>query len=544
MRGKKIASIIALVVVFILILSFHSISNIKGLITPPSSLWGRSTNLAITPYSKQPVITKTDSAINVLLADENNFINVSIDDNSHKVTKNTISIDGSQLKKIVKYQQVDDFLFWTENSSLFMTNLSLPNEIKEKIKIQDQVTDFKALKTEKGIQIFTSFDKGLRSYLIVQGQAVQQGSDYAFNNAKYISAIEDNSGVLHVVANAQQKSLSYLVNYFTFADNNWQLKGTSTQTLLTAEESIDKVEIGLDNSQVYLFYELGKWDRFGISSKIYYSHFQLSDTYTKELIFDKLVLDPKENWTDGYFGNIDCADQQTDTMNAAMVRDTQNIKGEGGFKTIEISFKDGQIVDQIDVTGYEKWLKNIAFSKIQDGRYAAVILKVASEFKYEVWYTETGETYTNYANKPHMQDYLFGISNNLGSYINGSFLILLRLLICIPPIIWLIFVEFVEWKKMLAKPKLNFSIALIIYLGIKLFQIKSFYQDAFVILMPSALTFTGAGYFYAVLTTIVSLLLTYLITKWNEEMPVLMSFTIFMFIDIVIYCLLYSPYVL
>lgn len=542
MKKSTIKAIIYSVLVFLMILSFHSYNNLILITNPPSDEWGRDIHIDISPYKKSVSIEMDEYIAEVFTAKEDRFVKTVVNRKEGRViNKEDIIIEDASLNKLVKYQACGQYIFWTENYTLFISSREQGGDYNKKNEILENVIDFTVLSKDNGIFLIAAFNQGLRVYRIDENGINICGEDYYFENPLRVSVSLDDKGVLHIASINKKSPIEREIIYLRFIDENWNLMRRKVEDIGSITEGIGNLEIGLDKDYAYIFYETNLWDKFGQSSKTWYTAFEFNNVNNIEMNF-RMLLPDMEGYKESIFvSELKCDDYQMEELKVLYIKNDYDGVADG-FRICSASFSKGEILRNVKVTKIIPWIKKISLDCYND-EYGVVFLQAAGEFKNEVWYTESGTLYKEAVKKGRADDYIRAIEDAISPYISGIVIALIKALIFLPALFWLIVVEVFEVKKFLRKPKLNYSIAMSIYMVIKIISADFYYTGMSHYLIPDILSFPGMKYVMMILISAIAYYITKEYKKSRLDMHIIAEFLLFMLYDLLITVFLYGPYI-
>lgn len=543
-RNKKylIMFIISLCLVFMAIVTLHSYYNLKDITMAPSEKWGRSTSLVTAElYKKKPSILINDKYTDILAANKNNFTSIKIDRKTREVSYETLSIKGVESYKVQQFEWDTKNIYFIEDNKLYFAAKNPSGGYSAKVKIADDVTDFDILGVEGTTAITASTKNGITLYKQDKEAFVQQGEVYSISKLNSISSVIDNKGIIHVAAFAETNSIEFPIYYLTFTQNKWTMLGTKIEKSLTASWGINNIDIGIDDTDVYIFYEMAKWDQYGLSAKIYYSVAPLYSGNV-DLSFNRMYLTKEDESNQMFFLNEpNTIKTQSNELKLSVVKDSFDKRYSYGLSSYIVTMDNGQIKDFTRATRNQRLLTNTVFANYQ-GDEIFVYLDAAGGFNYEAFYTETGKDYILNAAKPTRDDYQVAIMNTIPGYVSTFILAIIKFTIYFPAILWFMMIEFFEIRSLRERPRLSYTIGILIYLAVKLISFGTYYTPLSISQMPAILNFAGAKYVFAVGIAFLALLIQKLLKKYNPEMNLILEYIIFAIIDIQITNLLFATY--
>lgn len=543
MKRRKYMPIIYTIIVVLIIFSFHTYQNLKAITSSPSEKWARELYIDKSPYKKQVDIGINGDTIWVLAAKEDRFTKTILEKHNASIKEvHDIIIPGSQLNKLVKYQSAGSYIFWTENYELYMSKEQADGSYEEKSLVSENVRDFNVIDYNGQRFVALACDMGLRYYRIDEQGLTGLGDIYAFEKPIYVSMAVDDSGIFHTVAIRELSPMEKEIIYLHFFKDEWLLKAEKVENAQVSNESIGNLEIGLDNDYAYIFYENNVWNNAGQTAKTQYATVPLSADKQIEMKFKPLRSLGRENQTDEYISEVRCPDKKQDELTAVFIEDYYD-EASDGFRILNVSFNDGAISSQLPSTKTLDFIKGINITKDEEDE-ALVFLRAAGEFKYDIWFTESGEEYAAVMERPARQDYITAMVTSISPFISGPVIAIIRAFMFLPAILWLIIVEFFEIKKFVYNPKLNYLVAMVIYMIIKLATVNVYYTGLAYYMIPGFMKPAIVKYSIMVLISAVAYLLAKSWKKNSADFHVIPEFLLFMLYDLLITIFLYGPYII
>ncbi|MDF2521478.1 MAG: hypothetical protein K0R84_2106, partial [Clostridia bacterium] len=403
--------------------------------------------------------------------------------------------------------------------------------------------DFSLLQIEGKPALIAASQNGIAIHKQADSGFAKVGETYGIGSLNGISAMIDNKGVIHVAAFSEVNSIEFPIYYITYEQNKWELKGSKVEKSLSESWGINNVEIALDDTDTYIFYEMVKWDQRGISAKTLYTVIPL-DSENTELNFSRLYLSKAdESNSNSYLNEPRTLKVQANEIKLTVVKDTYDKRYGSGFSGYIVTMDKGQIEEITRTTLNQRFITNSTYVNYK-GDDIMVYLDAAGSFNYEAFYTETGKSYAENAAKATKDDYLTALMNTLPAYVGTLLLSIVKFLVYFPAILWFLMIEFFEIKNLKERPRLTFVIGIIIYIVIKLIAFGTYYTPLSISQLPPIMSFSGAYYFYAVGIALLSLAIQKLLKKHNPEMNIVLEYIIFAIIDIQITNMLYAAYLL
>lgn len=537
-----IAFILSLCLFFAMIVSVHSYYNLKSIIAPVSDAWGRTTSLGAKDlFKKQPSIIVNERYTDVLTANKVNFTHIRIDRLTRETTNATINLKDVESYRVQKFEWDVNNIYFIESNSLYFTTKNPAGGYSAKIKITDEVKDFDLLNTKGEVILAVAENDGVILYRLTEKGFLQYGTKFKIDKISNVAAIQDNKGIIHIAAYAEVNTTDFPVYYITLQDEKWSLIGSVIERSMSESWSINGIDIGIDDTDAYIFYEMVKWDKFGSSAK---THNAVVPLYSDnvDLKFNPFYLEEEDaKSSDSYMNEPRVIKDQTNQVKLTVVKDTYDKKYAYGFSGYYVTMDNGKVTSVTRATKNQRLTTNTA-NGYYNGDSVFINLDAAGGFNYEAFYTETGRAYYENAIKPTKEDISIAIMDTIPSYVSTFIISFIKLTLYFPVMLWFLVIEFFEIKKLKDRPKLTYSIGFILYLIMKMATFGTYYTAMSISQMPPFLTFTGAKYFYAVLIAIIALLIQKLLKKHNPDMHLITEFIIFALIDIEFTNLIYAIY--
>jgi hypothetical protein len=527
---------------FAAIVSLHSYYNLQRIIQPASDLWARTTSLgAADLFKKQPSVIVNDKYTDVLTANKSNFTHMRIDRMTRETTTETINLKEVESYKVQKFDWDEDNIYFIESNNLYFVTKNPDGGYSAKTKIEEEVKDFDIVNSKEEVILAAAQNDGIVLYRLTSNGFQKYGTKYNIDKISNIAVVKDNKGIIHIAAYAEVSAIDFPVYYLTLQDENWHLLGTVTERSMSESWSINDIDIGIDDTDAYIFYEMVKWDKFGSSAK---THSAIVPLYTSkvDLKFNRFYISQEDaKNSDAYLSEPQVVKEQDNKLRLTLVKDTYDKKYGSGFSGYYVTMDQGKVVEASRVTKNHRLISNTA-NRYFNGDGIFIFLDAAGGFNYEAFYTETGRAYYENSVKPTKDDMYVAVIDTIPGYVSTIIVSFIKLTLYFPVILWFLVIEFFEINKLRNKPKLTYTIGFILYLIMKVATFGTYYTALSVSQMPPMLAFTGAKYFYAVSFAFLALLIQKLLKKHNSEMHLITEFIIFALIDIEFTNLLYATY--
>ncbi|OGO77645.1 MAG: hypothetical protein A2Y23_11940 [Clostridiales bacterium GWB2_37_7] len=537
-----IAFILSLCIFFAAIISLHSYYNLQGIIQAPSDTWGRSTTLEVEDlFKKQPSIRISDKYVDVLLANKSNFTQVTMDRETRAVKSKLIELNSVESYRIQKFEWDHNNIYFTERNSLYFAPKNSTGEFYETIKISDEVSDFEIIGTNEGVLIVAAQKDGIVLYRQIGSSFELQEDIFKLEKIKGLSAVQDQKGVIHIAAFTEVNSIEFPVYYITMENNKFNLIGNVIEKSLSSSWRMSNIELGIDDTDVYIFYEMIKRDKFGIGSKIYNASQPLYSDKV-DLSFSRFYLTEEDAKNpNSFLSEVRIMKSQEDNIKLTVVKDTYDKKNADGFSGYYVTMDNNAVASIKRITRNQALVVD-SVSGNYKGDNIFVYLNAAGGFNYEAFYAESGKKYYENSLEPTRDDYLTALMETVPGYVNSLVVTLIKFTVYFPVLIWFLIIEFFEIKRLKDRQRLSFSIGFIIFLMIKVATFSTYYTDLSISQMPPLLVFNGAKYFFSLGIAVIALLIQRLLKKHNPEMNLIVEIIVFSMIDVQFTNLLYTTY--
>lgn len=536
-----IAFILSLCLVFAGIVCFHSYYNVNSIIQAPSEQWGRTTSLGPSDlYKKQPSVLVNDDFTEILAANKTDFTTMKIDRQTRATSFETFKIKGVEPYKVKQFEWDQNNIYFTEDNNLYFVSKNPAGGYSAKVKIADGVTDFDLLQMQGKPTIAAATSTGVGIYVSDQGAFKQAGPIYKIDKLYAISAVQDNNGVIHVATFAED-GYEFPMYYLTFGQNQWSLVASKVEKSLSASWGIDDIELGLDDTDAYIFYQMTKWDQYGQSAKTLFTVVPIN-TQNAALNFENLYLTEADvNNSNLYLSEPYTLKTQGKELKFTITRDSADKKYGYGFSSYLVTMDQGKITNLTRATNNTRLITHTVYENYK-GDDILIFLDAAGGFNYEAFYTETGKDYVANAARPTAEDYKIAMMETIPGYVSTFIPIIIKFTIYFPVILWFVIAEAFEIRRLKQHPKMTYNVGLLLYLGMKLITFGTYYTPLSISQMPPMLTIKGAYFIYAIGIAVLSMLITKLFRKHSPDMSMVKEFIIFALIDIEVTNLFFATY--
>lgn len=537
-----IAFILSLCLFFAVIISIHSYYNLKSITEPASDKWARSTPLGAKDlYKKQPSIIVSERYTDILTANKSNFTHMRIDRTTRETTSETVNLKGVESYKVQKFEWDENNIYFIESNSLYFVTKNPAGGYSAKIKIADEVKDFDLINSKDEVVLAAAQNDGVVLYRLTDDVFQQYGTKFIIDKISDLAAVQDKKGIIHIAAYAETSAVDFPIYYIALQDEKWSLIGNVIEKLMSESWSINNIDIGIDDTDAYIFYEMVKWDKFGSTAK---THNAVVPLYSDKVDFKFnrfYISEADAKNIDSYLNEPRVIKDQSNQVKLTIIKDSYDKKYANGFSGYFVTMDNGKVVSTVRATKNQRLISNTA-NGYYNGDNMFVFLDAAGGFNYEAFYTETGNNYYENAAKPTKEDVSIAIMDTIPGYVSTIIISFIKLSLYFPVILWFLIIEFFEIRKLKNRQKLTYSIGFILYLIMKLATFGTYYTAISIPQMPPFLTFTGAQYFYAVLIAVIAFFIQKLLKKHNPEMHLIVEFIVFALIDIEYTNLLFAMY--
>ena len=324
-------------------------------------------------------------------------------------------------------------------------------------------------------------------------------------------------------------------------NNKFNLIGNVIEKSLSSSWRMSNIELGIDDTDVYIFYEMIKRDKFGIGSKIYNASQPLYSDKV-DLSFSRFYLTEEDAKNpNSFLSEVRIMKSQEDNIKLTVVKDTYDKKNADGFSGYYVTMDNNAVASIKRITRNQALVVD-SVSGNYKGDNIFVYLNAAGGFNYEAFYAESGKKYYENSLEPTRDDYLTALMETVPGYVNSLVVTLIKFTVYFPVLIWFLIIEFFEIKRLKDRQRLSFSIGFIIFLMIKVATFSTYYTDLSISQMPPLLVFNGAKYFFSLGIAVIALLIQRLLKKHNPEMNLIVEIIVFSMIDVQFTNLLYTTY--
>ncbi len=537
----KIQPILLILMVLFMISTFHSYFNLQESLKGPSEDWARGISIKEKiPHKQSPAAFLTEESAELLIINGSQLEHASVNRNTAEITSKIVVIGNINPEKITKLYWNDAYVFWTENFDMYYSAKAKDGGYSNKVLLEQNVKNFDVVDYEEGCYLITVGENLLTLYRPNNSEIAKESS-FVFQKAKDVSVVLSNNKELHIAAVSSDNDIHYNIKYLVYKNADWSLITEKIETYLSGTWKISDIELGIDDTDAYIFYQLGKWDNRGMAASIKMTVVPLNKTGS-EMSFNYFYASTaEENKGTPFAIEPKCSKLQASKLSLAVVKDTVDVRRNDMYTVYAVVMDNGKVEKVQKSVKDMDWISNLRVYEDGQGK-ALTYLGSAGKGEAEVLYSDSSVAFRNGVSKATSKDYFYAFLNAIPGYVTSSLIGMIKVMLFLPAMLWIIAVEFFEIRSLRKKPKLVNAIALGIYTIIKLFNAQSYYTSLSVLVMPSVLKFTGAPYIISLATIFVSLLIARLFSRANKEISHLVEFLIFAFTDIIITTLIYTTY--
>lgn len=490
MKRHKYSALLLFITVLLAIVCFHSGMNLKERVAPPSEMWGRHISLGITNFKKTPgVFTEGKNTI-VVFPDEKSFQRVEIDGKGFISDRRTIDIKDYIPARLVKYQIGAGKLFWTENYDLCYVDLESSPLIKQKL--LSGILDFQLLENGSEIAIAASAKNSISLYDFSGNGLLKTRAEAQVKDITYINAAKDRNGYIYVAGVSRINPSEYELRLMSCDSSSDSLveriEPVIIENLTTTREgsnSVNNLELGFDNRDIYLFYEIGKASSQGMVARTYMGRFPKASGRVEKLNFERLKLDSSNEKEETYISSLKCLQGDSDKLSMVMTTPIRTSVSREGSELVYLVMEDGNITFKRIASNTGQWNSFTTINKLGD-QYIATFLQAIGGTSYIVNLTSTDEDYKTNINRTTMNDIKLSVMDTVGAYVFSFFAIFINLLTVSFILLWPIAVDFFEWRFFFNNPLVTFRIGALAETFLMYFSIARIYRN------QEALTFMPA----------------------------------------------------
>ncbi len=547
MKRYKYSPLLLFIVVLLSIICFHSGMNLKERIAPPSEMWGRHISLGITDYKKTPGIYTEGANTIAVFADEKSFQRVEVDRKGFIVDRKAIDIKDYIPARLVKYQIGANKLFWTENYDLFYVDLKSSQLIKQKL--MSDILDFQLLETGSEIAIAASTKNSISLYDFSGDGLIKPRAEAQINDVTYINAAKDSKSNIHIIGTSRISPSEYKLSLLSYNSSVGSLveriEPIIIENFTTTREgsnSINNLELGFDNSDIYVFYEIGKASSQGMIARTYMGRLPKASDRVEKLTFERLKLDGDSEKQETYISSLKCLDEDSDKLNMIITTSIRTSVSREGTELVYLVMDNGNITYQRIASNTGQWNSFATINKLED-QYVASFLQTIGGRRYIVNLTSTAEEYKTNLNRTTMNDIKSSVMDTIGAYVFSFFSIFINLITVSFILLWPIAVDFFEWKYFFNNPLVTFRIGAVAETFLMYFSIARIYTDKTLPFMPDILKHGLSAIGVLLLTAALSYIIVSLYRKSKTDLHSFPELALFMLIHNIFVYFLYTAYI-
>ena len=369
--SKKVVSILLVVIISLLLISYHFYEFLKVFSSNPSNIWSRDLTVGEKNLNMPSPLFWDGENVYGIWADDTGFVISQIYPFSKDIKKIFIKNFNETSVRNIEYYKGE--IYWCENDKINRIGKSGDNYedlniIAENFKIID---DYIITVNSERIEIFNIANN------------FKKLSEINLKNVSQIDAVrEDSTLYVSVLLDDKQEYKIYYLSY-DIKGQRWSIPVEVYKLPQTATSKLDNIKIGYDK-KVYIFYNLTS----KAGSNVYYFYFDPQNS--EELEPRKLELDVYGKIPSPDVGAFDIKEFQDGTAGVFSALSSYNIIGQSRIEGTEIIyafFKDGSITKVKSVTKEGGWAsepylldtpKGLFLSWIETGGFYKYIVKAAS----------------------------------------------------------------------------------------------------------------------------------------------------------------------
>ncbi|MHB1394638.1 MAG: hypothetical protein ACYCYE_16555 [Clostridia bacterium] len=543
MKRHKYSALLLFVVVLLSIICFHSGVNLKERVAAPSEMWGRHISLGITDFKKTPSIYTEGTNTIAVFADEKGFQRVQVDRKGFITDNKSINIKDYFPAKLVKYQMAANKLFWTENYDLFYADLKNSQLIKQKL--LSDVFDFQLIETGDEIAIVTAAKDSIYMYDFSGDEMTKSKAEAQINDVTYINAAKDGKGNIYITGTSKISPTEYILRLLSYDSSAVSLveriEPVIIENFTTTREgsnSINNLELGFEDSDIYVFYEIGKASSQGMVAKTYMGRLPKASNKVEKLTFERLKLDGDSEKKETYISSLKCLDGDSDKLSLIMTTPIRTSISREGSELVYMKIDEGNITYKRIATNTGQWNSYATINKLED-QYVASFLQTIGGTRYIVNLTSTAEEYKTNLKKTTMNDIKLSVMDTVGAYVFSVFAIFINLITVSFILLWPIAVDFFEWKYFFKNPLVTFRIGAVAETFLMYFSITKIYSEQNLPFMPDILKHGLSSIGILLITAALSYVIVSLYRKSKRDLHSFPELALFVLIhNIFVYFLL------
>ncbi len=546
MKRHKYLALLLFIIVLLSIVCFHSGMYLTARVTPPSEMWSRHAALGITDFKKNPCIYTEGTNIIAVFADDKGFQRVQVDKKGFITDRKAINIQDYAPARLVKYQIAADKLFWTENYDLFYSDLK--NSQLTKQKLLSGILDFQLLETGSEVTIAASTKDAVYLYDFLGAGVTRPKAEAQINEITYINAAKDSNGNIYLAGTSKISPTEYKLSLlsYDFSDGSLleRIEPVIIENFTTTREgsnSINNLELGSDNSYIYVFYEIGKASSQGMVAKTYMGRVSKTSTGLEKVAFERLKLDGEKEGT--YISALKCLDGDSDKLDLIMTTPIRTSISREGAELLYAVMEDGTITYKRIASNTGQWNSFATLNKLE-GQYVASFLQTIGGTRYIVNLTSTAEEFKTNLNKTTMTDIKLSVMDTVGAYVFSFISIFINLLTVFFILLWPIAVDFFEWKYFFKNPLVTFRIGVLAETFLMYFSIARIYRNKEALaFMPNILKHGLSAMAILLATAAIAYYIVHLYRKSARDLHSFTELALFILIHNIFVYFLYTAYI-
>lgn len=548
MKKYKLLSFSLLILVILSIITFHSVMNLIEIITPPSDMWARHSPVGVTDFRKSPSVNTAGNNLIIIYAEGEGFHKMVVDSTGIAVDSRIILIEDYLPERLVKYQSVGDMIFWTENYDLYYADLKADKPSKKML--IEGVLDYQLV--GNGSKTFiAAVEKDALSLYSFSGDSISKVSeDISFENISYVAASKDKDDIVYITGVSSDSPTEFGLRLFSYEDGTEKLRERiipfTIKNITTSREgsnSLNNLQVGLDDKDIYIFYELGKSSSQGVVARTFMGRIPKTSENIVTADFKRLGLDDDAEDSDTYISSLECLKEVSDQIEAVFITPVRTSVKKEGTELVFIKIDQGQIIDKHIASSTGEWNRFASINKVRNG-YMASFLQTMGGTKYTINVTGTTESFKDNHNRITLEDMKRSLMDTAGGYVFAFFPIFVNLLIMSPVLLWPIAVDFFEWKTFFRNPLLTLNIGVAAELIVMYFSIRRIYSNTTALeFMPELIKHPAVPLTVLFLTGLTAYAFIRIYRKSKKDFGSFPELALYMLIHNIIVYFLYSEYI-
>lgn len=548
MKRLKYSALLVFTAVLLSIVVFHSGMNLKERVKPPSEMWGRHLSIGITDFRKSPSVFTQGRKTIAIFADEKGFKWVEMDKSGLLTDEISFTIKDYVPERLVKYQSAGGTLFWTENYDLFYTELKA-GELNKK-QLLSGILDFQLVENNGSIAIAVSTNAGISLYGFEQSGAVKLLAEAQVKEASNIDAAMDGRGDIFIVGASRTSPTDYELRLFRYGQEAGSLaemietvRIENFSTTREGSNSMNNLELGLTDNDVYVFYEIGKYSSQGIVARTYIGHIPKASGKIESLKFERFNPEENSEGKETYIASLKCLDGESDRLSMVFTTPIRTSVSREGSEVVYAVMEDGKITYKSIATNTGQWNSFASIHKLE-GQYVASFLQTIGGTRYIVNLTSTAEEYKANLNDTVMADIKASVMDTIGAYVFSFFAIFINLITVSFILLWPITVDFFEWKYFFNKPLLTFRLGVLAETLLMYFCVDRIYRNPeSVAFMPEILKYGFSPVVILLATAAIAYLIVRMYRKSKRDLHSFTELALFTLIHNTFIYFLYTAYI-